>query len=103
MDETTLVMSCDGVDLPMARLRPLPAFIAKRAEAYLKSSGLGDTAYFGPDPEFFIFDSVNWQVDMSGCFCKVNPKKLLGLRRKIRWRHTGHRPPSRALFSRCPG
>ena len=43
-----------------------PRGIAKRAEAYLKSTGLGDVAYFGPEPEFFIFDGVTWSVDMSG-------------------------------------
>jgi glutamine synthetase len=34
-----------------------------------------DTAYFGPEPEFFIFDSVRWQVDMSGCFCKIESEE----------------------------
>ncbi|HBN59348.1 MAG TPA: glutamine synthetase, partial [Halomonas sp.] len=38
-----------------------PRSIAKRAEAYLQSTGLGDTAFFGPEPEFFIFDEVHWK------------------------------------------
>src|SRR5690606_40937865 len=50
-------------------------FRSKRAEAYLKSSGIGDTAYFGPEPEFFVFDSVKWGDDMSGCFLKVNSEE----------------------------
>ena len=40
-----------------------------------KSSGLGDAAYFGPEPEFFVFDSVRWQVDMSGCFVKIESEE----------------------------
>ena len=49
-----------------------PRSIAKRGEAYLKSTGIGDTAYFGPEPEFFIFDSVTWKIDMSGASARVH-------------------------------
>ncbi|HMX70056.1 MAG TPA: type I glutamate--ammonia ligase, partial [Accumulibacter sp.] len=71
-DETTVVITCDVVDPADGRGYDRdPRSIAKRAEAYLKSSGIGDTAYFGPEPEFFIFDSVAWSVDMSGCSLKI--------------------------------
>src|SRR3989475_13011842 len=52
-----------------------PRSIAKRAEAHLKSTGLGEVAYFGPEPEFFIFDGVTWNVDMSGCFVKIKSEE----------------------------
>jgi glutamine synthetase len=52
-----------------------PRSIAKRAEAYLKSTGLGDVCYFGPEPEFFIFDGVTWSVDMSGSFVKIKSEE----------------------------
>jgi glutamine synthetase len=56
-EENTLVLTCDVLD-PITRVgyERDPRSLARRAEAYLKSSGLGDTAYFGPEPEFFIFD-----------------------------------------------
>lgn len=71
-DQTTLVLSCDIVDPVDGRgYDRAPRSIAKRAEAYLKSTGIGDVAYFGPEPEFFIFDSVEWGVEMSGCHLKI--------------------------------
>src|SRR3954469_24975502 len=54
---------------------PDPRPIAKRAETYLKSTGLGDVSYFGPEPEFFIFDGVTWNVDMSGCSVKIKSEE----------------------------
>ncbi len=49
--------------------------IREKAEAYLKQTGLGDVAYFGPEPEFFIFDGVTWNVDMSGCSVKIKSEE----------------------------
>ncbi|MFZ9678308.1 MAG: type I glutamate--ammonia ligase [Quisquiliibacterium sp.] len=75
-EEPTLILTCDVIEPSDGKgYSRDPRSIAKRAEAYLKASGLGDTAFFGPEPEFFIFDSVTWNVDMSGCFVKVNSEE----------------------------
>jgi glutamine synthetase len=75
-EEPTLILTCDvlepGDGKPYERD---PRSLAKRAEAYLKSSGIGDAAFFGPEPEFFIFDQVRWNVDMSGCFVKIDSEE----------------------------
>src|SRR6476620_9923757 len=72
MDETTLLITCDVVEPSDGKgYERDPRSLAKRAEAYLKSTGIGDVAYLGPEPEFFIFDAVEWSVDMSGRYCKV--------------------------------
>ena len=55
--ETTLILTCDVIDPADGKgYERDPRSLARRAEAYLKSTGIGDTAYFGPEPEFFIFD-----------------------------------------------
>ncbi len=61
--EKTLCVHCNVVepDTNEAYDR-CPRQIALKAEAYLKASGIGDTAYFGPEAEFFIFDDVRYQV-----------------------------------------
>ena len=57
--EKTLCLHCSVVepDTGEAYSRD-PRSTAEKAEAYLKASGIGDTAYFGPEAEFFIFDDV---------------------------------------------
>ncbi len=61
--ETTLEVKCDILNPgTMTAYNRDPRMTAKKAEAYLKSTGIGDTAYFGPEPEFFVFDDVKWSV-----------------------------------------
>ncbi|MFM1827391.1 MAG: type glutamate--ammonia ligase [Pseudomonadota bacterium] len=75
-EEATLNLTCDVVEPSDGKGYDLdPRSIAKRAEAFLKASGVGDTAYFGPEPEFFIFDGVTWNVDMSGSSVKIKSEE----------------------------
>ena len=76
LDEATLLLTCDVIEPSDGKGYDRdPRSIARRAEAYLQSSGIGDVAYFGPEPEFFIFDSVQWTVDMSGCSVKISSEE----------------------------
>ena len=61
--EKTLCVHCNVVEPDTGETYDrCPRGIALKAEAYLKSSGIGDTAYFGPEAEFFIFDDVRYSV-----------------------------------------
>ncbi len=94
MDEPTLILTCDVVDPTDGKgYDRCPRSLAKRAEAYLKSSGIGDTAYFGPEPEFFIFDSIQWDVSMSGSSVRINSEEgAWASNDKFEGGNTGHRP-----------
>ena len=60
-EETTLILRCDVIEpATMQGYERDPRSLAKRAEAYLKSTGIADGALFGPENEFFIFDSVRY-------------------------------------------
>jgi len=75
-DEPTLILTCDIVEPATGEgYERDPRSVAKRAEAYLQSTGLADTAFFGPEPEFFVLDDVKWGADMSGCFYKVDSEE----------------------------
>ena len=62
----TLVLFCDILDaIKKDPYERDPRGIAKKAEAYLKKTGIGDKAYFGPEPEFFVFDDVRIKNEMN--------------------------------------
>jgi glutamine synthetase type I len=103
-DEPTIVLTCDVLEpLTGKGYERDPRTIAKKAEAYLKSSGLGDVAYFGPEPEFFIFDSVEWKVDMSGSYVKINSEEApWSSDLKFEGGNLGHRPPVKGGYFPVP-
>ncbi len=72
-DETTLNIRCDVLEpSTMQGYDRDPRSLGKRAEAYLKSTGIADTAYFGPEPEFFIFDEVRWDDTINSAFYEID-------------------------------
>ena len=93
-DETTLILRCDILEpTTMQGYERDPRSLAKRAEAYLKSTGIADTAYFGPEPEFFILDDVRWGADISGAFYKVDSEEAdWNSERVYEDGNVGHRP-----------
>ena len=75
-EEATLNITCDVIEPSDGKGYELdPRSLSKRAEAFLKASGVGDTAFFGPEPEFFIFDGVTWTCDMSGSSVKIKTEE----------------------------
>jgi glutamine synthetase len=74
--QTTAVIFCDVIEPATGQgYNRDPRSVAKRAEAYLKYSGAGDAAYFGPELEFFMFDDVRYDVSMQGSFVQVDSEE----------------------------
>ncbi|MCU7555426.1 glutamate--ammonia ligase [Alteromonas sp. ASW11-19] len=72
-EEVQVNVTCDILEpSTMEGYERDPRSVARRAEEYLKSTGIGDTAYFGPEPEFFMFDDVKFHTDMAGSFYKID-------------------------------
>ena len=92
--ETTVNISCDIVEpATMQGYERCPRSLAKRAEAYLQSTGIADTAYFGPEPEFFVFDDVRWGNTMEGTFYKIDSEEASWNTEKVYENgNLGHRP-----------
>lgn len=72
----TLVLTCDVIEPRLdAGYDRDPRNTAQKAEDYLKKSGIGDVAYFGPEPEFFVFDDVRFQNKSHGNFYEIDSEE----------------------------
>ena len=80
-----------------------PRSVARRAEAYLAYTGIGDTAYFGPEAEFFIFDDVKFDVTMNKTFYQIDELEgPYNSGRDFDGGNTGHRPPAKGGYFPVP-
>ena len=71
--QSTLVITCDVLEPSTGQpYNRDPRSTAKKAEAYLKQSGIGDTAFFGPEAEFFVFDDVRWSTDQNNTGFRID-------------------------------
>ena len=93
-DEPTVIVRCDIVEpSTMQGYNRDPRSVAKRAEEYLASTGLGDTAYFGNEPEFFIFDDVKWHAEMHGAGYAIHSEEAAWVSsHSLEDGNIGHRP-----------
>jgi glutamine synthetase len=92
--DPTLIIRCDVIEPTTGKgYERDPRSLAKRALAYLKSTGVADTAYFGPENEFFIFDSVRYQTDMSGTSYAIESSEAAwSSNLPYDGKNSGHRP-----------
>ncbi|MCP4406712.1 MAG: glutamate--ammonia ligase [Gammaproteobacteria bacterium] len=103
-NDSTLILRCDIVEpTTMQGYERDPRSIAKRAEEYLKSTGIADTAYFGPEPEFFIFDDVRWGAQMKGAFYEIDSDESSWNSEKVfEQGNIGHRPTVKGGYFPVP-
>lgn len=103
MEPKTLSLICDVVNpLTKEKYSRCPRNIAQKAEDYLKSTGLADTAFFGPEAEFFVFDNVQFDLTQNSAFYFVDSKEG-------RWNsgadeepNLGHKPPYKGGYFPVP-
>ncbi len=80
-----------------------PRSTAAKAEAFLTSSGIGDTAYFGPEAEFFVFDDVRWKVSQNHTMYSVNEEEgPYNTGSDLEGGNMGHRPAAKGGYFPVP-
>ncbi len=92
--EPTILIRCDILDPEtMTGYERDPRSVAKRAEDYMRSTGIGDEAFFGPEPEFFLFDDVRFKSDMQGSMvCIDDVEAAWNTDAEYEGGNKGHRP-----------
>ncbi len=93
-DDATINIRCDVLEpSTMQGYERDPRSLAKRAEAYLQSTGIADTAFFGPEPEFFVFDDVRWGSSIQSSFYEIDSDEgNWNSERVFEEGNIGHRP-----------
>ena len=93
-EDSTLLVRCDVIEPSTMQLYERdPRSTAKRAEAYLAETGIGDTAFFGPEAEFFVFDDVRFKVEMNGASYAISAEEAAWeSNTEFEGGNLGHRP-----------
>ena len=95
-----MVLVCDIVEPSDGQLYSRdPRSTAKRAESYLKSTGIGDTVYVGPEPEFFMFDDVRFEDGYAGSGYTIDDIELpTNTGKEYEGGNMGHRPRAKGGY-----
>jgi glutamine synthetase len=101
---TTLAIMCDILNPnDNTAYNRDPRMMAKKAENYLKSSGVGDTAFFGPEAEFFVFDDVRWNTDPNNMGYSFDDRELpFNTGKQYEGGNMGHRPGPKGGYFPVP-
>jgi len=102
-DDLTIDIICDVKEPIVLRDYPKdPRGVAKRAENYLKASGIADTVYFGPEAEFFIFDDVKYKYDSKGGMFSIDSVEAWWNSDRDEEPNLGHKIRSKEGYFPCP-
>jgi glutamine synthetase len=100
----TLILRCDVIDpQTMQPYNRDPRAVAKRAEKYLHETKIADQCFFGPEPEFFIFDDVRWEIEMNAASYFIDSHEAAwNSGKEISTGNLGHRPAIKGGYFPVP-